>query len=81
MGPGGARGSLTGLANSLVGDAAGVDDRDICTPTRRPLDVSVTKETLANLVRIRVRDLAPEEADGKGRHGSGMLLGLRRFEP
>ncbi len=81
MGAGGARGGLTRLSDGLVGDAARVDDRNIGTCAGQTLYVAVAEQTLAHLMRVRVRDLAPEKANGKGRHGPGMLLGLRGFEP
>jgi hypothetical protein len=40
----------------------------------RLLGMTVAKEPLAHFVRVGVRHLAAEEADGERRHG-GMLLG------
>src|SRR6266511_6398204 len=61
-------------------DAACVHDGDIGASVVRGLDVSVAEQALAHLVRVGMRDLAAEKANGKGRHRPGMLLGLPRVE-
>ena len=63
----GARGFLARLRDGLVRDAAGVDDRDVGAAVA--LDMAVGEQPLAHLVRVDVRDLAAEEADGERRHG------------
>ena len=71
MGAGRARRRVARLPHRLVRDAAGVDDGDVGLVL---LDVAVTKQSLADCVRVRVRHLAAEEADLERGHGSGMLL-------
>ena len=62
-----ARGFLARLRHGLVRDAAGVDHRDVgAVVTFR---VPVREQPLAHVVRVDVRDLAAEEADGEARHG------------
>ena len=65
----GARGLLARLRDGLVRDAARVDDRDVGGAVA--LDVPVGEQPLAHLVRVDVRDLAAEEADGERRHAGG----------
>ena len=71
-----ARRRLTRLAHGLVGHAARVHDRDV---TRcGGLGVPVEQESLTDLMRIRVRDLAAQEPDGERRHGSAKSTRARR---
>ena len=58
---------LARLRNRLVGDAARVDDGDVGAAVA--LLVAVREQPLAHRVRVDVRDLAAEEADGERRHG------------
>ncbi len=54
------------LPHRLVRDAAGVDDGDVAAGR---LGVAVAEQRLADPHRVRVRDLAAEEASREGRHG------------
>ena len=56
---------LPRLAHGLVRHAAGVDDGDLGSAA---LLVAVSEQRLADRVRVRVRDLAAEKANGERRH-------------
>ena len=58
---------LAGLRDGFVGDAARVDDGHVGTAVA--LLVTIREQPLAHRVRVDVRDLAAEEADGERRHG------------
>ena len=62
---------LAGLSDGLVRDAARVDDRDVDRPFA--LDMAVGDQALAQLLGVRVRDLATEERAREGRHDRPML--------
>ena len=64
--PRGAGDGLTRLRDGLVRDAARIHDRDVTRA--RHLAVAVAEQSLANRLRVRVRDLAAQEAHGEGRH-------------
>jgi hypothetical protein len=53
-----------------VRDAARVDDGDVGLER---LDVAVGDESLADILRVGLRDLAPEETDGERRHAPIVL--------
>ena len=59
---------LARLRDRLVGDAARVDDGHVGAAVA--LGVAVGEQPLAHRVRVDVRDLAAEEADGERRHGA-----------
>ena len=59
---------LAGLRDGLVRDAARVDDRHVGAAVA--LLVTVCEQPLAHRVRVDVRDLAAEEADGERRHAA-----------
>ena len=61
-----ASGLLARLRNGFVRDAARVDDGHVGAAV--PLLVTVYEQPLAHRVRVDVRDLAAEEADGEGGH-------------
>ena len=67
MRSGRAGGGLPALRERLVGDTAGADHRDLGVPLTT-LGVTVTKQGLADLVHVGVRDLAAEEVDAERRH-------------
>src|SRR6266550_5443158 len=58
-----ARGRLARLADGLVRDAARVDDRDVGTAVYALFEMTVRQQALADFLRVRVRDLAPEKTD------------------
>ena len=62
---------LTRLGNSLVRDAARVHDGDVA-PTR-DLGVAVAEQPLTHGLRVRVRDLAAQEAHREGRHPGSLV--------
>ncbi len=62
----GAARCLARLAHGLVGDAARVHDGDVRRLAR--LDVAVGDQALADLLDVRLGDLAPEEVDRERRH-------------
>jgi hypothetical protein len=68
MRAGGARDHFSRLRDGLVGDAAGVDDRNVAGPVG--LHMTVGEQALADGLGIRKRDLAAEEVDEEGRHRS-----------
>src|SRR5215211_8543481 len=53
-------------------DAAGVDDRDVSVVGL--LDVTVGEQSLTDLLRVRLRDLAAEKPDRERRHERAMLM-------
>ena len=63
---------LARLRHGLVRDAAGVDHRDVGAVVA--LRMPVGEQPLAHVVRVDVRDLAAEKADGEARH-AGNLMG------
>ena len=69
----GPSGRLSRLTNRFVRHAARVDDSDL-----RPgaLHMPVAEQGLAHRVCVRVRDLAPQEADGERRHREIVLTGI-----
>jgi hypothetical protein len=67
---------LTGLSDGLVRDAARVEDGDVNRSFA--LDMSVGDQSLAQLLGVRVGDLAAEERAREGRHDRPMLADLGR---
>ncbi len=59
---------LARLRDRFARDATGVDDGDIRVAV--PFEVSVREQSLTHVVRVDVRDLAPQEANGEARHWS-----------
>src|SRR3954463_7578534 len=53
-------------------DAARVDDRYVGAPLE--LRMAVGEQALADRLRVRIRDLAAQEAHRETRHGAGTLL-------
>ena len=72
MGAGGACRGLPRLRETLVRDAARVDDGDVAR--RRDLAVAVAEQPLAQRLGVGLRDLAAEKADGEARHRAENLL-------
>ena len=64
--PRGARDGLARLRDGLVRHAARVDDGDVAVA--RDLHVPVAEQALAHCLRVGVRHLAAQEADGEARH-------------